>query len=85
MPLTFAGEALGVLFVAQLVEQPLRAFLLGYGKPEAELHDGYAERLLAFSLSHRFANLERLLAAAAPHSPKSMRELARLLYPLGAA
>lgn len=54
--------------------------MLAYGVPAAELTDEYSEKLLAWSLCHRFANLPRTLSKLAPPTPASLEELARRLY-----
>lgn len=55
----------------------LAAFLEAHGSPADE---ALAERRLAWALSHRFGNLERLLRAVAPRRPGSLPELARMLF-----
>jgi len=58
----------------------LREFLLAYGLPEARLTSAYSETLLAWSLSHRFTQLRRLLAVIAPRAPESLEALAAILF-----
>jgi hygromycin-B 7''-O-kinase len=58
----------------------LRELMLAYGVPAAELTEEYSEKLLAWSLCHRFASLPRTLSKLAPPTPASLEELARRLY-----
>jgi len=58
----------------------LREFCIAYGMPAASLTGDYSETLLAWSLSHRFGNLARLLTLVAPVLPRSLGELACLLF-----
>ena len=60
----------------------LREFLLGYGVPEAHLTPSHSEKLLGWSLCHRFGTLARTLALVEPQVPSSLEELAATLYSL---
>lgn len=60
-----------------------RALLLGYGYEPGELTPEHSERLLAWNLCHRFGRLQRMLRAALPQRPASLRELAQCIYGLG--
>ncbi|QDU68035.1 Phosphotransferase enzyme family protein [Planctomycetes bacterium Pla86] len=60
----------------------LRTCLEAYGRPGVELNHGLARRLLAWGLSHRFGRLQRMLAAVAPSRPRTLDELATLLFGL---
>jgi hygromycin-B 7''-O-kinase len=75
------GALVGFIFKGE--RGLLREFLLTYGVPEAQLSPRYSETLLAWSLCHRFSNLERMLALVRPVVPRSLEELAEALFDLG--
>ena len=62
----------------------LRSYLLAYGLDARALSPAYSRRLLAWALAHRFGRLERMLRGVEPARPRSLDELAELLFGLDA-
>lgn len=55
------------------------AFLDGYGWDEGRWQDGFAERVTAWGLLHRFGSLERMLGVVGAPTPTSLTDLAHRL------
>lgn len=68
--------------IARGIPALVRAMLLGYGYPDAQLDLDLAQRLTAYTLLHRYITLADLLALFAPHPPRTLAELQRRLWPL---
>jgi hygromycin-B 7''-O-kinase len=64
------------IFLARGDPAVFRAFLLGYGYPEAELTPGLQRRILAYTLLHRYSNLRWYLETVPPKSATTLPELA---------